>query len=217
MNVLMNNCRLNLLLTWCTFFLSGYVFSQHQLIGKFVIYERSDEPVKLAIITFYDSNDSIFYNTTTDNFGVINLNIDTNKIKRIKASHPLFGTSIVYEKGYDKLAFRDTFLIQMAFDYSITRRGEAIYYDDINLFLSEKNSKRLDLKGQNLSVIPKLNCLKKHGVEGLFLENNNISVIPRKLLKIKGLVYLDLSENKLDGKSIKLIDKWKEKGVMIIY
>jgi hypothetical protein len=217
-NVRMNNCSLKILLSFLAFIQCAYsLFSQDRLIGKFVIHERNFDPVKLAKVAFYDKNDSVFCVATTDYLGIIKVNIDINTITKIKVSHPLFGTSLVFEKGYDKINFNDTILVNMAFDYPITKRGEAVYYQDIDTFLSQKKSKRLDLKSKNLCSIPRLNELKKHGVEGLFLEGNNISTVPRKVFKIKGLAYLDLSGNKLDLKSIQRIEYWQRKGIMIIY
>ena len=167
---------------------------------------------------FLTSKDSIIGKTISNNRGIFEIFIDTIKYRIIKIHQPLFGLALIYDKKYENKIFsNDTLIFRLAFDYAITKRGEAIYYKDINQYLSEKNAKCLDLKNQNLESIPKLKALKKHGVLGLFLEDNRLTNIPNKLFKIKRLNYVDLSGNKLNKKSIDLIEKWKKKGIMIIY
>jgi|688.fasta_scaffold700043_1 hypothetical protein len=202
-------------------FIYGSLFCQ-KIVGKLVLHERNGEPVKEATVFFLTSKDSIIGKTISNNRGIFEIFIDTIKYRIIKIHQPLFGVALIYDKKYDKeyenkIVSNDTLIFRLAFDYAITKRGEAIYYKDINQYLSEKNAKCLDLKNQNLESIPKLKALKKHGVLGLFLEDNRLTNIPNKLFKIKRLNYVDLSGNKLNKKSIDLIEKWKKKGIMIIY
>lgn len=195
------------------------VFSQ-DTVGRIEIRERPNEPVKRAELYFKNECDRIIYRTKTDDNGCFNINVNINEIFIIELNHPFFGKCLLYDKRYFEplIISKDTLLLKLSsFDYTTTYPGEAKYYTDIDEFLSEKHSKCLDLKGQQLESVPKLEQIKKHGVEALFLENNNISEIPNKLFKIKNLKYIDISGNPLNIKSLDLVNKWNKKGILIIF
>lgn len=202
-----------------TLVVSFQVFSQ-DIVVKIEIRERGNEPVKRAELLFKDYNDSIIYQTKTDDKGCFVVNLDVNEVFVIELNHSFFGRYLLYDKRYFEplTVLKDTLLFKLSsFDYTITYPGEAKYYTDINEFLSEKHSKYLDLKNQQLESVPKLERIKKHGAEALFLENNNISEVTEELFKIKNLKYVDLSGNPLNNRSFQLIDKWRKRGILIIY
>ncbi|HLS71425.1 MAG TPA: hypothetical protein VK027_07175 [Chitinophagaceae bacterium] len=195
------------------------VFSQ-DILGRIEIRERPNEPVKKAELYFKNECNLIIYRTITDDNGYFNINVSINEIFIIELNHSLFGKNLLYDKRYFEplVISKDTLLLKLSsFDYTSTYPGEAKYYTDIDEFLSEKYSKFLDLKDQQLKSIPKLKKIKKHGVEALFLENNNISEIPKKIFKIKNLKYIDISGNPLNNKSLDLVNKWNKKGILIIF
>lgn len=202
-----------------TLLISIQVFSQNT-VGKIEIEERKNEPVKRAELFFKYDRDSIIYQTKTDDKGCFFINIDLKEVNIIELHHPFFGLWLVYEKKYSEplIIQNDTLFIELpTFNYITTYPGEAKYYTDVDEFLSEKYSKCLDLKNQQLESVPKLKKIKEHGVEALFLENNNISQVTEELFKIKNLKYVDLSGNPLNSCSLALINEWSKKGILIIY
>jgi hypothetical protein len=186
--------------------------------AKLYFYEKQLEPIKLARVEFYNDAKVMVGVTTSDMVGNFLIK-DTSEIYLIKIIHPLTGLALIYEEKYNSLVWQDSSLIfkMNAFDYTQTKRGEAFFYENVLDFLDQKNSKVLYLSSKRLIVIPKYRQICKHGVSGLFLNNNNLTTLPHKIFKSKGLVYMDLSGNNLDKKSIDLIEKWKKKGIMIIY
>ncbi|MFA5575612.1 MAG: hypothetical protein WC994_11280 [Brumimicrobium sp.] len=197
--------------------------------GRLVYAEKDDEPIKYATVYFctakkkYDEKDSIIEVSQSGVNGVFKFNTDTALIGEIIIHHPIskpFRSIEIYNKKYGgEFKRKDTvFLFRIhAFDYTSTSRGEAYFYTDVDSFLMQKFSTVLYLKNSSLNYIPRLKELKKHGAKAIFLQDNNISAIPKKLFKIKGLNFVDVSGNPLDEKSTRLIEKARKKGIMVIY
>ncbi|OJX36443.1 MAG: hypothetical protein BGO87_09830 [Flavobacteriia bacterium 40-80] len=198
-------------------------FSLSQTKGRLVYYEQTDEPVKAALINIYNlSNDSIIESVYSDNDGNFQFISDTSIIGEITVNHlvPAPLIPVIYKRGYTEFISNGYYFLfkMVSFDYFITTsRDEAFFYRDISSFLEQRFSKVLYLKNCFLYEIPNIKQLKRHGVKALFLNQNNIKVIPPKLLKIKELKFVDLSENPLDEKSIRLIREAHLKGITVIY
>jgi len=196
-------------------------FSQQGLSGSLYFLERKNKPIKKAEIIVKNLQDSITERSFSNNDGTFYVTTNKKSINYILIFHPVLDTVIIYERNKIPFIFRDSILFYelSIFDYTITKRGSAIIYEDIETFLNFKNSNILDLAGKKMEIIPYLRKIKKHGVRALFLEKNNLTTLPKKIFTIKGLSYLDLSENPLDDKSKILIEKFlsKKDDVIIIY
>jgi hypothetical protein len=200
------------------FLISSNAFLQESnVLSRIVFYERENMPVKNVVIIVKNHNDSVVERTLSDKNGFFQIVTNIAEIKKIETYHPLSDSVVIYKDRFHQTLLSDSIFKFYIFDYTSNKRDECILYDDIQTFISKKNSKYLDLNSKKITHIPCLKKLKRHGAEAIFLENNNLQTLPKKLFKVKKIKYIDLTNNPIDSKSIKFIEKSIKRGVLIIY